>query len=72
MIASVVGAVYRVGKRSLIHPALVALAVGSFLALALFAVPFPVAVFAAGLLGWLLSQWICPRNAAHSPSSAWA
>jgi chromate transporter len=56
VIAIVVQAVYRVGKRSLTHPGLVALAVASFLALALFAVPFPVVVFAAGLVGWLLAR----------------
>ena len=56
VIAIVVQAVYRVGKRSLTHPALVALAVASFLALALFGVPFPLVVFAAGLFGWLLAR----------------
>src|SRR6476661_2852536 len=44
VIAIVVQAVYRVGKRSLTHPALIGLAAASFLALALFAVPFPVVV----------------------------
>ena len=56
VIAIVVQAVYRVGKRSLTHPGLVALAVASFLALALIGIPFPVVVFAAGLLGWLLAR----------------
>lgn len=56
VIAIVVQAVQRVGKRALHHPALVALAVASFVALTFFAVPFPAVVFAAGLLGWLLSR----------------
>jgi chromate transporter len=58
VIAIVVQAVYRVGKRALTHPALVGLAITSFLALALFAAPFPVVVFASGLVGWLLNRWI--------------
>ena len=37
-------------------PALVAIAVASFLALALFAVPFPVVVLVAGSLGWALRR----------------
>jgi chromate transporter len=69
VIAIVVQAVYRVGKRSLIHPVLVGLAVTSFLALGLFAVPFPVVVFAAGLLGWLLSRWI-PALRQRKPQAA--
>src|ERR671921_631549 len=50
-------AVVRVGKRALTSPALVAIAVVSFLALALFAVPFPVVVLVAGLIGWALHRW---------------
>ena len=44
VIAIVVQAVVRVGRRALGHPALVALAVASFVALTFFAVPFPVVV----------------------------
>src|SRR5690348_14060774 len=58
VIAIVIQAVYRVAKRSVNHPALVGLAVASFLALALFGVPFPAVVLGAGLLGWLLEHWI--------------
>ena len=57
VLAIVVQAVVRVGRRSLAHPALVALAVGAFLALALFGVPFPVVVVAAGAVGWGLGRW---------------
>jgi len=55
VIAIVVQAVRRVGKRALTHPAQVVLAVGSFLALWLFAVPFPVVIGLAGVAGWLLA-----------------
>jgi chromate transporter len=50
-------AVVRVGKRALSSPALVAIAVAAFLALALFGVPFPVVVAVAGLAGWALGRW---------------
>jgi len=54
VIAIVVQAVQRVGKRALHHPLLVAIAVGSFVALTLFKVPFPIVIAAAGALGWLI------------------
>ncbi|HET7475910.1 MAG TPA: chromate efflux transporter [Dermatophilaceae bacterium] len=57
VLAIVAQAVVRLAGRALGHPALVALAVGAFAALALFAVPFPVVVVAAGLAGWALGRW---------------
>ncbi|NGN95839.1 chromate efflux transporter [Nocardioides sp. KC13] len=54
VIAIVVQAVQRVGKRALHHPILVAMAIASFLALTVFKVPFPVVILVAGLLGWLI------------------
>jgi chromate transporter len=56
VIAIVVQAVFRVARRALPHPALQVLAVAAFLALSLFAVPFPVVVGTAALLGWLLGR----------------
>ncbi|CAL9676706.1 Chromate transport protein [Streptomyces sp. enrichment culture] len=56
VVAIVAQAVWRVGHRSLTHPALVALALASFAALALFAVPFPLVIVAAALVGWLLAR----------------
>lgn len=56
VIAIVVQAVVRVSRRALTHPALVGLAVAAFLALTFFAVPFPVVVLAAGLIGWGLGR----------------
>jgi chromate transporter len=58
VIAIVLQAVQRVAKRAINHIALVAIAVGAFIALTLFAVPFPVVIFAAGLLGWALGPRI--------------
>lgn len=53
-------AVVRVAKRALVHPLLLALAVAAFVALAVFAVPFPVVIAAAGVTGWVLSRAV-PR-----------
>jgi chromate transporter len=58
VIAIVVQAVHRVGKRALTHPLLLALAIASFLALTLFAVPFPLLILMAGAAGWLLGRWL--------------
>ena len=56
VIAIVVQAVVRVGRKGLGHPALVVLAVVSFVALTLFGVAFPVVVGLAALAGWLLGR----------------
>ncbi|HEY0888504.1 MAG TPA: chromate efflux transporter [Nocardioides sp.] len=56
VIAIVVQAVIRVGRKGLTHPVFVALAVASFVALTFFAVPFPVVVATAGVAGWLLGR----------------
>ncbi len=57
VLAVVAQAVVRVGRKALGHPALVGLAVAAFLALRAFAVPFPVVVAAAALIGWALGRW---------------
>ncbi len=58
VIAIVLQAVLRVGRKGLGHPALVGLAATSFVSLTFFAVPFPVVVGAAALIGWLLGRAI--------------
>lgn len=58
VIAIVIQAVIRVGKKGLGHPALVGLAVASFVALTVFAMPFPAVVGAAALIGWGLGRAI--------------
>ena len=65
VLAIVAQAVVRVGGRALGHPALVALAVAAFVALSVFAVPFPVVVGAAAVIGWALGRW-----APHTMSKA--
>jgi chromate transporter len=57
VLAIVVQAVLRVGKRALHNRMLVLLAVAAFLALALFGVPFPIVILAAGGVGWAVHRW---------------
>ncbi|SEB35992.1 chromate transporter [Rhodococcus jostii] len=56
VLAVVVQAVTRVSKRALTRPAHVVIAVCAFLALALFAVPFPIVILVAGFAGWLIGR----------------
>lgn len=56
VLAIVLQAVLRVGGRALKTRFLVGLAVAAFVALAAFAVPFPVVVLGAGVLGWLVHR----------------
>lgn len=56
VVAIVAQAVHRVGSRALTHPALIAIAVGAFLALALFGIPFPIVITVAAVIGWLLAK----------------
>ena len=51
VLAIVVEAVIRIGKRALKSRALIALAAAAFIGIFFFAVPFPVIILAAGLLG---------------------
>jgi chromate transporter len=55
VLAIVIEAVIRVGKRALHNGALVALAAASFIGIFFFAVPFPVVIIIAGLLGFAAS-----------------
>jgi chromate transporter len=57
VVAVVVQAVWRVGSRALNNPVLIGFAVVAFLALAAFAVPFPIVVAAAAAAGWALHRW---------------
>jgi chromate transporter len=56
VLAIVVQAVVRVGRRALAHPALIGIAVAAFLALALFGIPFPVVVAAAAVAGLVIAR----------------
>jgi len=67
VIAIVIQALVRVGKRGLAHPALVGVAVAAFVALAFFAVPFPVVVAVAAVAGWVIGRRV-PTLTAPRPS----
>ena len=56
VLAIVLMAAWRIGRRTLHTPLLVALAITGFLALAAFKVPYPVVVIAAGLVGLLAAR----------------
>ena len=57
VLAIVVQAVVRIGKRALPHPAHAAIAVAAFLSLAAFHVAFPIVIAAAGAIGWALGRF---------------
>ncbi|WP_104044500.1 chromate efflux transporter [Arthrobacter sp. ZGTC412] len=56
VIAIVLQALMRVAKRGLNHPVLVALAAAAFIALSVFAVPFPIVIAAAAAIGWAFGR----------------
>lgn len=75
--AIVVHAAHRIGSRALRHPALWAIAVLAFVAIAILHLPFPAIVLGAGLIGWLgARRWPAvfrldgPASAARAPHAA--
>jgi chromate transporter len=56
VLAIVVQAVIRVGRRALAHPLLVAMAVAAFVALTVFGIAFPIVVLAAGISGLVIGR----------------
>jgi chromate transporter len=57
VVAVVAQAVWRVGTRALANRVLVGFAAAAFIALAVFAVPFPIVIAVAALAGWALHRW---------------
>jgi len=53
VLAVVLQAVVRVGKRALVTRALQAIAAAAFVAIFVFGVPFPVIILVAGMIGWV-------------------
>ncbi|MBZ9989578.1 chromate efflux transporter [Mesorhizobium sp. BH1-1-5] len=72
VLAVVVEAVIRIGKRALKNRALVAIAVAAFLAIYVLRLPFPLIVLAAGLVGWIGSRFAPGlfSGSAHGKGSA--
>jgi len=64
VLAIVLDAVRRIGRRALTSPALVAIAVAAFIAIFIFAAPFPLIILAAALAGFLgrRSGWFRPAT----------
>ncbi len=69
VLAVVVEAVLRLGKRALRSPPMVVVAAAAFVALALFGVAFPVVVLAAGTLGFVGAR-LAPRAFPAPPEAA--
>ena len=63
VVAIVIHAAWRVGQRTLKTPLAWSLALAAFLAVFVFAVPFPYVVLAAALIGWLVKP--AAENAGH-------
>jgi chromate transporter len=66
VVAVVAQAVWRVGGRALTNRVLLGLAVAAFVALAAFAVPFPVVILAAGAIGWALRHRLTRTGGGHA------
>src|SRR3954470_4948777 len=71
VIAIVVQALVRVGRRALTAPWMVVVATASFVALAFFAVPFPLVIAAAAVVGWLVGRTgpLTPRTPPTRPAA---
>ncbi|MCX5926905.1 MAG: chromate efflux transporter [Cyanobium sp. LacPavin_0920_WC12_MAG_63_22] len=70
VLAIVLMAAWRIGRRTLHTPLLVALAVAGFLALAAFKLPYPVVVISAGLIGLGAARWRPNLLVASKPHEA--
>ena len=56
VLAIVLDAVVRIGRRALKGPVLVAIAAAAFVAIFVFAIPFPLIILAAAALGWFFGR----------------
>lgn len=56
VLAIVVQAVVRIGRRALKNRVMVGVAIGAFLGIFLLKIPFPIIILAAGLFGWIGSK----------------
>ncbi|MGK5009183.1 chromate efflux transporter [Janthinobacterium sp. MDB2-8] len=58
VVAIVLAAAWRLGRRTLRSPGLIAIATGAFVAIAVLQLPFPLIVLAAALLGMAGGRWL--------------
>lgn len=68
VLAIVVSALWRVGKKALAGPGLIVIAVASFIALSVFGIAFPIVIAVAAAIGWALGRY-APATL-HRPKSA--
>jgi len=66
VLAIVLQALIRIGRRTLQGILKPALAVGGFVALFVFSLPFPLVVLSAGIIGYLVARWSAP-DASRQP-----
>jgi chromate transporter len=66
VLALVIEALLRIGRRALRHRSHVAIAAAAFVAIFGFAVPFPAIVAGAAGIGWALARWV-PATVAAEP-----
>ncbi|MDZ4269965.1 MAG: chromate efflux transporter [Mycobacterium sp.] len=57
VLAIVVHALWRVGKKALAGPGLIAIALASFIALSVFGIAFPIVIAVAAAIGWALGRF---------------
>jgi len=69
VLAVVVEALIRIGRRALVGGFRVALAALAFVAIFFFELPFPMIIAAAALLGWAGGRWMAAAAAGHRPEA---
>ncbi len=73
VLAIVIGAVFRIGKKALRNPLMWGLAAAAFVAIFFLKTPFPLIIAGAGLFGWLgsrfLKGWFVPPRPAPSAAA---
>jgi chromate transporter len=72
VLAIVLMAAWRIGRRTLRTPLLVALSIAGFLAMALLNLPYPLVVITAAVIGLIVARWrpaLLLTGSAHSPGS---
>jgi chromate transporter len=67
VLAIVVSALWRVGKKALTGAGLIVIAFASFIALSVFGIAFPIVIAAAAAIGWALGRYA--PGALHRPST---
>ncbi|KRD07866.1 chromate transporter [Mycobacterium sp. Root265] len=70
VLAIVVSALWRVGKKALTGPGLIVIAVASFIALSVFGIAFPIVIAVAAVIGWGLGRYAPAMLSGHATSAS--